>query len=183
MSTHRFRFLSTTLTRRSLSNIIRSPYSCPELRTDLINLSVPQFTMAKFLNEDVQNKTAFVDGFTGESWTYQQMFTQTHKFSHCLLDLGISKGDCVGIMSPNHIHFFTSFQGLGLIGAISTPIVSVSPPPLHCIAFSSLPIPRILFTPKQKLNTNFNRPRRRWCWPILCVLTKSKMWQRSLKFA
>lgn len=125
MATHRFgRFLSTNLTRRSLSNIIRSPYSCPELRTDLINSSVPQFTMNKFLNEDVKDRTAFVDGFTGESWTYQQMFTQTHKFSHCLLDLGITKGDCVGIMSPNHIHYFTAFQGLGLIGAISTPIVS-----------------------------------------------------------
>jgi hypothetical protein len=154
MSSLRFsRFLSTNLTKRSLSNIVRSPYSCPELRTDLINLSVPQFTMAKFLNPDVQNKTAFVDGSTGESWTYQQMFTQTHKFSHCLLDLGISKGDCVGIMSPNHIHFFTSFQGLGLIGAISTPIVYVPLFHLDSFPFSSL---RILFTPKRKLSTSSN---------------------------
>ena len=109
---------------RSLSsNIVRSPYACPELQSDLINLSVPKFTMEKFLDPIVKDRIAFVDGSIGTGWTYEQLFNQTHKFSHCLLDMGIQKGDCVGIMSPNHIHFFTSFQGLGLIGAISTPIV------------------------------------------------------------
>jgi acyl-CoA synthetase (AMP-forming)/AMP-acid ligase II len=80
--------------------------------------------MAKFLNDDVKDRVAYVDGSTGASWTYQELHTKTHKFSHCLLDMGITKGDCIGIMSPNHIHFFTTFQGLGLIGAISSPIVS-----------------------------------------------------------
>jgi hypothetical protein len=108
---------------RSFSNIVRSPYSCPELHSDLVNMTVPHFSMANFLHPEVRDRVAYVDGSIGSSWTYQEMFTQTHKFSHCLLDIGIRKGDCVGIMSPNHIHFFTSFQGLGLIGAISTPIV------------------------------------------------------------
>lgn len=79
--------------------------------------------MANHLNDDVRDRTAYVDGSTGASWTFQEIYTQTHKFSRCLLDMGLKKGDCVGIMSPNHMHFFTGFQGLGLIGAISTPIV------------------------------------------------------------
>lgn len=120
------RFINSRgLNKRFLSNIVRSPYICPELNSELINLSVPEFTMANFLNEKNKDKIAYVDGSTGLSWTYKQMFQQTHKFSHCLLDFGIKKGDCVGLMSPNHIHFFTSFQGLGLIGAISTPIVRI----------------------------------------------------------
>jgi hypothetical protein len=144
------RYLRTATTTRSFSNIVRSPFSCPELHSDLIKMSVPQFTMAKFLNSDVKDRVAYVDGSTGASWTYQEMHTKTHKFAHCLLDMGLSKGDCVGIMSPNHIHFFTSFQGLGLIGAISSPIVS---PPLFALSLSHTH-GRILSTPRLRSSTS-----------------------------
>ena len=36
--------------------------------------------------------------------------------------LGIGPGDVVGILSPNDIHYFTAFHGIGLSGAASTTI-------------------------------------------------------------
>jgi acyl-CoA synthetase (AMP-forming)/AMP-acid ligase II len=87
-------------------------------------MAVPHFSMANFLNSEVKNTTALVDGSTGASRTFGELHAQTHKFARSLLDLGLKKGDCIGLMSPNHIHFFTTFQGIGVMGGVSTLIVS-----------------------------------------------------------
>lgn len=135
----RFNLLKRSIiSSRTFSNIIKSPYKCNELNSNLINMSIPKFTMFNFLNENIKENIAYIDGSTGQQWTYKEMFNQTHKFSHCLIDYGIKKGDCVGLMSPNHIHFFTSFQGLGLIGAISTPIVIIYIILIHSYSYSFL---------------------------------------------
>ena len=83
--------------------------------------------MEDFLKGDVKDKIALCDGSTNATRTFGELHSQTHKLAHSLLDMGFKKGDCIGIMSPNHIHYFTCFQGIGLVGATSTPIVMRPP--------------------------------------------------------
>mmetsp|Transcript_9055 Transcript_9055/g.13613 ORF Transcript_9055/g.13613 Transcript_9055/m.13613 type:complete len:564 (+) Transcript_9055:70-1761(+) len=108
--------------RAMSSNIVKSPYDAPELNTNIVNKPLPHFVMQNFLEKDIQDRVALVDGSSGDSRTYRQLYSETHKFAHCLMDMGVKTNDCVGIMSPNHIHYFTTFQGIALMGATSTPI-------------------------------------------------------------
>ena len=54
--------------------------------------------------------------------SYHQVYESTYKFASSLKKLGISKGSCVAIMSPNHVHYFTSFHAIALTGAYSTTV-------------------------------------------------------------
>jgi long-subunit acyl-CoA synthetase (AMP-forming) len=103
--------------------IVRSPYPLPDDYDVQTKKSITSYTMENFLQCDVVNKVALLDGASGLSKTYGQLHSDTHKFAHSLQDMGFKQGDCIGIMSPNHVHYFTSFQGIALFGAASTPIV------------------------------------------------------------
>ena len=94
----------------------------PEGLEESLTKSLPSFIMANFLKPNVKDRVALVCGGSGETRTFGELHNNTHKFAHSLMDMGIGKGDCVGIISPNNINFFSAFQGIGLTGATSTPI-------------------------------------------------------------
>lgn len=110
------------VTRMLSSHIVTSPHPMPDQFKNSQGKSLPRLVMENFLNTEVKNKIALVCGGSGETRTFGELHANTHKFATCLLEMGIGKGDCVGIISPNNINFFSAFQGIALTGAASTPI-------------------------------------------------------------
>ena len=67
-------------------------------------------------------KTAIID--EEKSFSYQEIREATLKLGTALTSIGVSKGDRVGILSPNCAEFVISFYGIARIGAIVTTINS-----------------------------------------------------------
>jgi fatty-acyl-CoA synthase len=76
-----------------------------------------------FLRRAVQlypDKTAVVD--SDRRYTYAQLDDRVNQLSNALLDLGVSRGDRVCILSPNSHFFLESFYATSQIGAILVPL-------------------------------------------------------------
>ncbi|RYH17346.1 hypothetical protein EON65_28725 [archaeon] len=101
--------------------ILKSSVTSPELNSDLTKLSLPVFLLKDYLTKDKKDLEAIVDGNTGASLTYGDIFYSATSFSDSLSSkMGVDKGDRVAIISPNHLHFFTAFLGISLSQAVST---------------------------------------------------------------
>lgn len=100
--------------------IVKSQYHLPELESALVKTPLPFFLLNRFLDNDRANKTAIVDGATGKELSFAEAYYSSYSIADSLKDFGVSKGDCVAIMSPNHISFLSTFLGISLLGAIST---------------------------------------------------------------
>jgi len=74
------------------------------------------------MKSDVKDRIAIVDGSTGASISYGDLYNQTYRFAKYLKDAGCNSGDCIAIMSPNDIDFFASFHGAAVNGCIVSPI-------------------------------------------------------------
>lgn len=108
------------LSRHFSTNIISSNFEHLDISFNAKNL--PDMLMAKFSDDDVKDRTAFVNGMTGDVKTYGTLLKETNSFANGLVEMGIQKGDCVAIMAPTHLHYFTSFVGVALAGGFTTPI-------------------------------------------------------------
>jgi acyl-CoA synthetase (AMP-forming)/AMP-acid ligase II len=109
--------------RATSTYIVKSKFINEDLESKNYENSVPKTVLKKFLDEGVRDKVALMDGFTKETATYGQLYQRTYSCAKSLKDkYGVQKGACVGIMSPNHINFFTAFHGVGLTGGCSTTI-------------------------------------------------------------
>ena len=70
-----------------------------------------------------RHEVAIVDGSTNEALTYAELHANTYRFAHALRkQFGVGSDDTVAIYAPNHKHYFSVFQGIGLTGGRSTPI-------------------------------------------------------------
>ena len=67
-------------------------------------------------------KTAIIDG--ERRFTYSELDSHADRFSAALAGLGVSKGDRVGILSPNCVEFEIAFFGIIRTGAIATTVNS-----------------------------------------------------------
>lgn len=105
---------------RLFSNIITSHFDHLDISFNDKNL--PDMLLANLANDDIKDRTAFVDGTSGAIITYGTLMEETIAFSNGLIEMGIEKGDCVAIMAPTHLHYFTAFVGIALAGGFSTPI-------------------------------------------------------------
>lgn len=68
------------------------------------------------------DRIAVVDGETGERWSYGELEQRAVQMAHQLRFLGISQGDRVALLSPNHIGYFELLFACGKIGAILVPL-------------------------------------------------------------
>ena len=81
----------------------------------------------KHVNSDKKNNIAIIwENESGESKkiTYEQLFIEINKFANSLKELGIKKGDRVGIYMPMVPEIVIGFLAAMKIGAISIPIFS-----------------------------------------------------------
>lgn len=65
-------------------------------------------------------KVAFT--FEGRPFSFEQLWQGIRQFASHLLDLGISRHDCVLIALPNGVDFFFAFYGIQLAGGIAVPV-------------------------------------------------------------
>lgn len=65
-------------------------------------------------------KEAVVEG--EQRWTYAEFAGRCYQLGHALLELGVSPGDRVGIVSPNTHYFLEAFFGAASIGAVVVPL-------------------------------------------------------------
>lgn len=105
---------------RMFSKIVKSKTDQPLLSTSLPNMNFPKFLMQDFMKPDQVDLVAFMDGTTNESRTFGELYSQTFSVAQSLRDdYKIGKDDCVAIWSPNHINYFTAFQGVALTEGFS----------------------------------------------------------------
>lgn len=108
---------------RCSSYIVTSKFTNKDLEEKLFECSVPKTVMKNFMDDNFRDKVALMDGFSKETATYGELYQRTYSCAWSLkYRYGVQKGACVGILSPNHINFFTAFHGVGLTGGCSTTI-------------------------------------------------------------
>ena len=66
-------------------------------------------------------RTAVVDGDTGAAITYAELDRRSGALAHALLEMGVKKGDRVGIYLRNTPEFIMAFMAAAKIGAIAVP--------------------------------------------------------------
>ncbi|HEX6356135.1 AMP-binding protein [Actinophytocola sp.] len=70
------------------------------------------------------DREALVEFATGRRWTYRQLADEVNAVAHGLIDLGVEKGDRVGIWSPNCAEWTFTQYATAKIGAI---LVNINP--------------------------------------------------------
>jgi len=71
---------------------------------------------------ELADKTAVIDGPTGRSYTYGQLYDLTRRVAGGLAARGFGKGDVLAIMAPNLPEYAIAFHAAALLGGISTTI-------------------------------------------------------------
>lgn len=115
------------LSASSSNVVVKSSCVVEELKDPSLNTSsLPHFVMKNFLNPKLKDLVAIRDGSHPDdsvigSITYKQVHSSTYSFAAALSKkFKVKTGDCVAIVGPNHIHYFSAFMGIGLTGAHST---------------------------------------------------------------
>lgn len=60
--------------------------------------------------------------FSGETWTYQQVYQRAIAYAAGLADIGVQRGDTVATVLDNHIDAVALWFGINFLGAISVPV-------------------------------------------------------------
>ncbi len=59
---------------------------------------------------------------SGEKWSYRELHLQSNKYANRLRELGVQKGDSVGLLMFNCLEYFALYFAVGKIGAIAVRI-------------------------------------------------------------
>ena len=73
---------------------------------------------------DSPDRLAVVSRHQGQRWTYAELHARAEQAARALLDLGVAKGDRVGMWSPNHIEWMVIQYATSKVGAV---LVNVNP--------------------------------------------------------
>jgi len=84
------------------------------------NISLPQHIFGNL--GSFANKPAIVDGVSGQSLTYGQLYQRIQSFARGLKQKGFEKGDVFAIYCPNSPEYAIAFYGVAMLGGINTTI-------------------------------------------------------------
>lgn len=84
------------------------------------NISLPQYIFGDL--GPFANKPAIVDGLSGQSVTYGQLYQGIQSFARGLKQKGFGKGDVFAIYCPNSPEYAIVFYGVAMLGGINTTI-------------------------------------------------------------
>ncbi|MCP4387269.1 MAG: AMP-binding protein [Gammaproteobacteria bacterium] len=84
------------------------------------NVSLPEFIFAGV--EAFADKPALIDGPSGRSLSYGQLYHDVQCFARGLHQKGFSRGDVFAIYCPNLPEYAVAFYGVALLGGINTTI-------------------------------------------------------------
>ncbi|MEN3002089.1 MAG: 4-coumarate--CoA ligase family protein [Armatimonadota bacterium] len=94
--------------------IFRSPHPSVE---------IPEIGLVPFVYAHAQaygEKPALIDGLTGRTLSYAQLWQGVQRVAGNLVKRGLQKGEVVGIYSPNLPEYALAFHGVALAGGIVT---------------------------------------------------------------
>lgn len=94
--------------------VFKSPYS----DVAIPNIGVPQMVYQHALQYG--EKPAMIDGFTGRTLTYTQLYGGVRRVAGNLAKRGLRKGDVVGIYCPNLPEYPLAYHGVALAGGVVT---------------------------------------------------------------
>jgi len=100
-------------------HIVHSPYHLPELDNHIDDISFPKFVLGSMAQYG-DDKVALVDGSTGQATSYKGLHDSTYQLAAALRRIGVKEGVCVLVLSPNHIHYFTTMLAISLTGGFSS---------------------------------------------------------------
>lgn len=104
---------------RMFSKVVVQPTSrMALLESDAINVPLPYMVMQKFLDPARKDTIAQLDGSTNRSLTYSDSYYTSYSFADSLKSIGVKKNDCIAIVSPNHLHYFSCVMGVMLAEAV-----------------------------------------------------------------
>jgi len=96
--------------------IFRSPYP---------DFEIPKVPLTPFVLKHASRlagKVALIEGSTGRKITYQELEEGINRTAASLAKRGFSKGNVLGILSPNVPEFAIAFHAVALLGGVVTPI-------------------------------------------------------------
>lgn len=94
-------------------------------RSSAPDVEIPRQTLPEFVLGDAPSradKPALIDGPTGRTLTYGQLWGAARKLAGGLAARGFSKGDVFAIYSPNIPEYAIAFYGVAMAGGINTTI-------------------------------------------------------------
>ncbi|MCS7190870.1 MAG: AMP-binding protein, partial [Fimbriimonadales bacterium] len=94
--------------------VFKSPYS----EVAIPDIGVPQMVYQYALQYG--EKPAMIDGFTGRTLTYTQLYGGVRRVAGNLAKRGLRKGDVVGIYCPNLPEYPLAYHGVALAGGVVT---------------------------------------------------------------
>src|SRR5579862_391558 len=97
-------------------------YSHGTSTTPLLGMTIGECLVSA--SEEFAGRDALVDVPTGRRWTYESLRADVDALAATLIDLGIDKGDRVGIWSPNTPEWVLVQFATARIGAI---LVTINP--------------------------------------------------------
>ena len=110
---------------RALQKDSRKLYSTFVVRSPYKDVQKPTTTLTQFLSSrwsEIQDKTACLDGVTGDRRTFGDYHKNIQSVSAHLQSMGVKRGDAISLQSPNHVDFLTIICAAGNLGAIVTPM-------------------------------------------------------------
>eukprot|EP00944_MAST-04C_sp_MAST-4C-sp1_P011100 g11100.t1 len=110
---------------RALQKDSRKLYSTFVVRSPYKDVQKPTTPLTQFLSSrwsEIQDKTACLDGVTGDRRTFRDYQKNIDSVSAHLQSMGVKRGDAISLQSPNHVDFLTIICAAGNLGAIVTPM-------------------------------------------------------------
>lgn len=97
-------------------------------RSPFPDVEIPEVSIPELLFADVTaraDRSAMVDGTSGQSITYGQLSMLVDQVAGALAARGIGKGDVVAVFAPNTPHYAVVFYGILRAGATATTVNSL----------------------------------------------------------
>lgn len=92
-------------------------------KSNLPDEEIPDCFLPEFVFAEATSRgeaVALIDGPSGRSYTYAQLDELVHRFAGGLIEHGFSRGDVLGILSPNIPEYAVVFHGTLLAGGVVT---------------------------------------------------------------
>lgn len=89
------------------------------------DVEIPEIGVAQFVLEGAAargDKPALIDGPTGRTITFRELYGGVRRVAAGLASRGFSKGDVMAIYSPNIPEYAVAFHGIALAGGIATTV-------------------------------------------------------------
>lgn len=108
--------MTSYVSPQSKDGVFGSPF--PDIAFPSKDLSLADHVSAKW--NEYGTKLATTDGMTGESRSFEELSTNTACIAANLCEMGIGRGDVVGIYCPNHVDYVSATIAVARVGAILT---------------------------------------------------------------